>query len=344
MTTIHITNHQASFKIHHKYFKVFHQQQQLTSIPIRNISQFIIFGNIKLPKEVIQVVRLERIPVLYLTETGEYSGRLENPSPTQTKYLNYQQKRLRDREFNLAIAQSIIWAKLHNQHTFLQSWSRYQANQIIQRSLNYLTLLMDNLSAAPSIEDLQGYIEEADNVYRSAITSLLSFYEPFPAAEAKQISKFFNLGNQLLHQYIYTHLMTAGLHPDYGVIHSEIHHDLPLAWDLSAEFFAPIVDDLVLNFVRNLTNSNGNGNGKKHHTILQRFLQHWEGKLKSFVLHPYAGEISYRQCIDLQVKEYIASLLGDVEYYRPLALKFHPNHSIFTNIPEKQKPALTLVK
>jgi CRISPR-associated protein Cas1 len=61
-------------------------------------------------------------------------------------------------------------------------------------------------------------------------------------------------------------------------------------------------------------------------------------------LHPYAGEVSYRQCIDLQVREYISSLLGDVEYYRPLALKFHPNHSSFTNIAENKKPALTLVK
>jgi CRISP-associated protein Cas1 len=30
----------------------------------------------------------------------------------------------------------------------------------------------------------------------------------------------------------------------------------------------------------------------------------------------------------LQVKEYIASLLGDVEYYRPLALKFHPESEV----------------
>ncbi|WP_290889689.1 hypothetical protein [Fischerella sp.] len=53
-------------------------------------------------------------------------------------------------------------------------------------------------------------------------------------------------------------------------------------------------------------------------------LLHWEAKLRTFVLHPYAGEVSYRQCIDLQVREYLACLLGDVEYYRPLALKFNP--------------------
>ena len=128
-------------------------------------------------------------------------------------------------------------------------------------------------------------------------------------------------------------------------MHREEHHELPLAWDFAAEFRAPIVDDLVLNFVRNLSKVNGNGNGKKHpNTILQSFLQHWEGKLRTFVLHPYAGEVTYRQCIDLQVREYVASLLGDVEYYRPLALKFHPSYSDFTNLVSPKKPALTLVK
>lgn len=111
---------------------------------------------------------------------------------------------------------------------------------------------------------------------------------------------------------------------------------------MSAEFRAPIVDDLVLHFTRYLANTNGNG--KKSYTLIQRFLQHWEGKLKTFVLHPYVGEVTYRQCIDLQVREYISSLIGDVEYYRPLALKFHPNPLNFTNIVETQKPILTLVK
>jgi CRISP-associated protein Cas1 len=346
MTTIHITEQDALLKIHHRHLKVFHQQQQRISIPIRNISQFIIFGNIKLPKEVIQIARLQQIPVLYLTETGEFVGRLENPSPVQAKYLSYQRRRLRDVEFNRATAESIIWAKLHNQHTFLQSWSRYHANYTTQCALDYLTLLMENLPVAPSIEDLREYIVEANNSYNCAFASLLSFYKPYPAT-AKQVSKLLNLGNQLLHQYIYIHLQSAGLHPDYGILHSDSDYELPLALDFAAEFKAPIVDDLVLNFVRNVTNTNGNGNGNgksQARTLLQRFLQHWEGKLRTFVLHPYAGEVTYRQCIDLQVREYIASLLGDVEYYRPLALKFHPKHPSFTNIVEQKTPALTLVK
>ncbi|NJL62859.1 MAG: CRISPR-associated endonuclease Cas1 [Methylacidiphilales bacterium] len=346
MSTIYITEPDASFKVQNKYLKVFQQDKQRFFLRISNISQFAIFGNIKLPKDVMQIVRLNQIPVIYFTHTGEYVGRLENPSTVQAKYLNYQRQRLHDREFNRATAESIVWAKLHNQHTFLQNWTRYYTDYTTQRASDYLTLLMDNLSLAPCVEELHQYIEEADKVYYCAIASVLSLYSSNPHTTAKQINRFLTLGNQLLHQYIYNHLKTTGLHPDYGILYRDTHHELPLAWDFSAEFRAPIVDDLVLSFARNLAknNGNGNGNGKKPYTHLQRFLQHWEGKLKTFVLHPYAGEVSYRQCIDLQVKEYIASLLGDVEYYRPLALKFHPEQTNFINILETQKPVLTLVK
>ena len=348
MSTIHITETNITFKVQNKYLKVFHENRQKFFIRINNIDQFIIFGNTKLPKDVMQIIRLNQIPVLYFTRTGEYIGRVENPSTVQAKYLNYQRQSLHNTEFNRATAESMIWAKLHNQHTYLKYWTRNYKDYTTQRALNYVTLLMNNLSIAPSMEELYQYIEEADKVYYCAVASLISFYSSTPYATGKHVSRFLDLGNHLLRQYIYTHLRTAGLHPDYGILHCDNHHELPLAWDLSGEFCAPIVDDLVLHFAQNLikkSNGNGKTNGK-YRNHLKQFLQCWEGKLKSFVLHPYIGQVSYRQCIDFQVKEYIASLLGDVDYYRPLALKmkFNTKHINFTDTVDTQKPALTLVK
>ena len=345
MTTFYLTQENVEIEVTRDYFKASLQNQQVFRSRISNVSQFIIFGNMRLPKEVIKAIYSYKIPTLYLSTQGYgYIGRLENPSNSRPKYLTQQRKRARDVKFILATVESMIWAKLHNQHTFLQGWTQYHFNYAIERALEYLTLLMDNLSLASSVEELREYSEEADNVYRCAFASLLEFYKPCERT-VKEVSTLLNLGTRLLHQYIYTILNTVELHPDYGVLHHDIHHELPLAWDFTAEFQAPIVDDLVLNFVRNLASSNGNGNGKKRSlTLLQNFLYHWEAKLRTSVLHPYAGEVSYRQCIDLQVREYLACLLGNITYYRPLALKLHPNHSQFANIVEPQKAALTLVK
>ncbi|MBW4629031.1 MAG: CRISPR-associated endonuclease Cas1 [Brasilonema octagenarum HA4186-MV1] len=352
MSTIYITEQDASLKTQLNYLKVFHQQKQCVCIRIRNVSQIIFFGNIHLPKEVIKMVRSHEIPVLYLTADGEFLGRLENTSQLKCKYLTYQRQHTRDVEFNRATAESIIWAKLHNQQVFLQSWTRHHANHITQRASNYLTLLMDNLPIAISIDELREYNSEADKVYYCAIAELLNFYNPCSRTTAKQISRLLSLGYQLLHQYIYTILDTTGLHPDYAILHRNTHHEFPLACDFMAEFRAPIVDDLVLNFVRQfpqlhangaVVNSNGNGKNRPR-TLLQTFLQHWEAKLRTMVLHPYAGEVSYRQCIDLQVREYLACLLGDVEFYRPLAFKHNPARSDFAGMITQKQAPLTLVK
>ncbi|MEC4812225.1 MAG: CRISPR-associated endonuclease Cas1 [Scytonema sp. PMC 1069.18] len=345
MSTIYITEKDALIKAQHTYLKVFHQQKQKICIRLSNVSQLIIFDNRNLPSDIIKTLRSHHISVLYLTQNGEMIGRLENPFQLKAKYLTYQRQRRRDKEFKRATAESIIWSKLHNQHTFLQNWTHYHANYATQRALNYLTLLMDNLPTATSLDELREYSEEADNIYYFALASLLNFYNPCSRTTTKRISGLLNLGNQLLHQYIYTILITTGLHPNYAILHSNGFHELPLAWDFTEEFRALIVDDLVLNFFRYHlnSNSNGNGNGKNQsRTLLQHFLQHWEAKLRTFVLHPYAGEVSYRQCIDLQIREYLACLLDEVEFYRPLAFKHHPVRS--SGVITPQQVPLTLVK
>ena len=343
MSTIYITEQNANIQIQHHYLKVFHQQKQCVSLRISNVSQIIIFGNITLPKEIIKVVVAHQIPVLYITPFGEIIGRLENTSQRQYKYLTCQHQRIRNRELKRATAESMIWAKLHNQHRFLQSWTHHHANYIIQRALNYLTLLIDNLPTATSLNELREYSEEADKVYDSAVTSILSFYNVCSHINQKPINGFLNLGYQLLNQYIYTLLNSVGLHPNYAILSRNSDYELPLAWDLSAEFRAPIVNDCVLTFVRNFSHTNGNGESHSR-TILQRFLQHWEAQLRTFVIHPYAGEVSYRQCMDLQVREYIACLLGDVEYYRPLAFKHHPAHFDIADAVAPVQVPLALVK
>ncbi|KAB8313882.1 CRISPR-associated endonuclease Cas1 [Tolypothrix campylonemoides VB511288] len=351
MPNIYITEQDALLKTQNQNFQVFHQQAQCISVPIRHVNQIIIFGNLHLPRDVMKTMRLHHIPVLYLTQQGEYLGRLENTSQLQPKYLAYQRKRSRDVEFTRATAESIIWAKLHNQHLFLQTWTRYQKHHASQMALNYLSLLMDDLPMAKSLNELREYDEEANNLYYPAFSNLLNFHHGCSRTTKNLINTLLNLGYQLLHQHIYTLLHTSKLHPDCAIFHHQSHHEFPLACDLMAEFRAPIVDDLVMNFVKNrfLADANGttsnNGNGiNSWRTLLKTFLQHWEAKLRTVVLHPSAGEVTYRQCMELQIREYLACVLGEIEYYRPLALKFHPVHPDFTNTVEPQKVPLGLVK
>ncbi|MBW4631940.1 MAG: CRISPR-associated endonuclease Cas1 [Iphinoe sp. HA4291-MV1] len=120
MSTIYITEQDASLKIQHHYLKVFHQQKQCICIRIRNVSQIILFGNIHLLKEVMKIVLSHQIPVLYLTPDGEFLGRLENTSQLKRKYLTNQRQHTRDVEVIPSVSELVFHPKIGvaaRQHT-----------------------------------------------------------------------------------------------------------------------------------------------------------------------------------------------------------------------------------
>jgi CRISPR-associated protein Cas1 len=55
-------------------------------------------------------------------------------------------------------------------------------------------------------------------------------------------------------------------------------------------------------------------------SALDTFIRHWDQHLAAPIHHLYIGATTHRHCIDLQVQEYIATLLGDQTDYRPLLL------------------------
>jgi CRISPR-associated protein Cas1 len=56
-------------------------------------------------------------------------------------------------------------------------------------------------------------------------------------------------------------------------------------------------------------------------SALEVFIQQWDAKLSATVHHLYAGEATYHQCLEIQAQEYIACLLEEETFYRPLLLQ-----------------------
>ena len=95
------------------------------------------------------------------------------------------------------------------------------------------------------------------------------------------------------------------------------------------EFRAQIVDSFVSYLVNSkillledFTSPDELGGVYLQPDALKKYLKHWEEKLYSEVTHPQTGyKVSLRRCIELQVREYIAALMGEVEVYRPMIWK-----------------------
>lgn len=347
MPTVYITEPGALLKVQGKSLNVWQQQELRLTLSLAQVSQIIIFTHSHIAPKTVKVLLSAEIPTLFLTSQGEYVGRLETDTNNLSKYLAKQVQRSHDSEFIRATAESSLWAQLHNQLILLKNVTLGQFNPSLQLAENFLTLLMDDLTTAHSLNELREYAASAASFYYPAFAFLLPHQFKFQrrsSCKANPINVLLNIGYALLHQQIHCFLKSAGLHPDWANLHQETNHNSPLACDLMGEFRAVLVDELVINLLnsriitlKHFTLPDAQGKVELHTHALKLFLQHWEEKLKTTVNHPHAGEVTYRQCLQLQVQEYLACLLGDVEHYRPLLMST-PDIQSDINITQAVEP------
>ncbi len=171
---------------------------------------------------------------------------------------------------------------------------------------------------------------QAAHVYFQAYGTLLK--EPFTFEKRTRrpptdpVNSLLSLGYTLLSQNLYSLVQSVGLHTHFGNLHTPRSNHPALVSDLMEEFRAPIVDSFVAYLVNSkiftledFTPPDDRGGVYLHPGSLRVFLKHWEDKLKTKVTHPYTGyRVDYRRCLELQVWEYIACLMGEQPTYRAM--------------------------
>ncbi len=357
MITIYVTEPGSYITVQNDHLLVFNLERLYYKVIINQVSQIVIFGKSTVTREAASLALFRRIPILFLSNQGEYLSSLEYKWQREPKYLPYQEDRADDQEFAKKTAESLIRAKLHNCCVLLLQSTPNYSPAAVQIALDVILLLIDDLSMADSIEELQEYEMMAATFYYAALAELLpselNFEQRTQRIATDPVNRLLNLGYALLHQQIYTFVRTWGLHPDWANLHHSNHHDSPLVWDLMAEFRAPLVDELVLDLVNShiLTledftaqEQHHNGRVYLYPDGLRIFIQFWEDKLQAQIVHPHAGKVSGRRCLELQVQEYIACLLKDVEFYRPMHVKLNPTSLPVYPSVEQETECLVLTK
>lgn len=333
MTTLYVTDQGAYLKVHNQQFQVFHHQELRICVPVNRVSHVVLFGCCNISHGAVKLALARRIPVLFLSQKGRYFGRLETDGEAKVEYLAQQVKYSRDPDFTKATAESIIRAKLHNSRVLLQRLNRRRRTDAAQKAINSIALLMDNLPLAESIEVLRGYEGKAATLYFQALGSLFvgafAFEKRTKRPPTDPINSLLSLGYTLLSQNVYSFVQAVGLHTHFGNLHVPSDHHPALVSDLMEEFRAQLVDSLVAYLTNSkifvpedFTPSDERGGVYLYADSLKKFIKHWEEKLQTEVTHLHTGyKVSYRRCLELQVREYISCLTGQQEVYRPMLWK-----------------------
>ncbi|MBA3922962.1 MAG: CRISPR-associated endonuclease Cas1 [Nostocaceae cyanobacterium] len=354
MITIYVTEPGSYITVQNDHLLVFHQEQLYYKVFIPQVSQIVIFGKSTVKSEAASLALFRRIPILFLNNHGESLSSLEYKWQREPKYLPQQKDRADDQEFAEATAESVIRAKLHNCCVLLLQSTPNYSPPAVQIALDVILLLIDDLSMADSIDELQEYEMMAATFYYAALAALLpselNFEQRTHGWATDPVNRLLNLGYALLHQQIYTFVKTWGLHPDWANLHQSIYYDSPLVWDLMAEFRAPLVDELVLDLVNSHILTLEDFTIQEHGRVylypegLRTFIQYWEDKLRAQIVHPHAGKVTGRRCLELQVRSYIACLLKDVDFYRPMHVKLNATPLPVYPSVEQETESLVLTK
>ena len=329
MTTIYVAQPQSELKVQSRQLQIFQQQRFCFAVPLNRVNQVIILGNQPWAQKAVNLALSLNIPVLYFEPNGTCQEYLM-PSTEPATYFHVQLERSQDHSFNRDTAESIVRAKLHNAQVMLRQLShQYQPNHAIpapvQQVLHLIQRLMDDLPMAPSLPVLKSYEDTSSSFYRAALHRLLPPTFRRQNQGLSPLRRLSDLGTALLSQRIQVALQTAGLDVDIANLHCDALHRPPLVCDFLSELHIPLVDALVLRLLMTQQIEPQDfiwvGQGIfLEPQALDTFIQQWDQHLAAPFHHPYTGETTHRQCIDLQIQEYIATLLEDQIDYRPLFL------------------------
>ncbi|MDB9512479.1 CRISPR-associated endonuclease Cas1 [Kamptonema animale CS-326] len=337
MSTLYVTDQGSYLSIYNQQFQVFYQQQLQIKVPAMRVSHIILFGCCNVSHGAVSCALHRRIPLLYLSQRGRYFGRLQSDGRAKVEYLTRQIICSMNPEFVRLQAEAIVRAKLHNSRILLMRLNRRKsknADEIsVLQAVEMLEMLMESLHLADSMDALRGYEGKAATVYFQALGSLFS--GPFAfAVRTKRpptdpINSLLSLGYTLLSQNVSSFVEAMGLHTHFGNLHVPRDNHPALVSDLMEEFRAQVVDSLVAYLINSqifiaddFTRPDERGGVFLQPHALKKFLKHWDEKLLSETTHPHTGyKVAYRRCLELQVREYVSALMGEVEVYRPMMWK-----------------------
>lgn len=299
--------------------------QVLQDIPAINIERIVLFGNVHLTTPAVAFVLKEGIDVVYLSSHGTYRGRFQPPWAKDAHLRQLQYRASLDESFRLAISKRFIQGKLSNMAALCR---RQKGSAEVSTMLRRLDQLSRRAAQANGLNELRGYEGAASTTYYKAFRLFLKQNFGFSARShhppRDPINALLSLGYTLLYNEIYALINVVGLDPYMGFFHEVKRGHAALASDLMEEWRPIIADSLVLFLVNRGELTGAHFRLPQPDQVcltkegLARFVRRYEDRLASQVHHPRLQKrLSYRQCLEAQVRHLVECILGKAKTYQP---------------------------
>ncbi|NJR61337.1 MAG: CRISPR-associated endonuclease Cas1 [Cyanobacteria bacterium CRU_2_1] len=294
-------------------------------IPIAEVERILVFGRVQLSTATMTVCLEHQIPVIFLSQLGDYKGHLWSAALGDLEAEAAQFRQREQNAFRLEVARAIVLGKLANSKQLLVRLNRKQDLPEVLTAINGLLQDMEavaDTNRCTTREQLMGYEGVAAARYFAALGKLIrnpgfSFTERTRRPPKDPMNSLLSFGYTLLFNNVLSLILAEGLNPYLGNLHGSDRKEAFLAFDLVEEFRSPIVDTLVMQLVNQKTLKptdftwfTAEGGVYLVEPARRVFLKQFEQRMTQTLVHPDAAEpISYRRVIQLQVRRYKRTLL-----------------------------------
>ncbi|NMB54847.1 MAG: CRISPR-associated endonuclease Cas1 [Leptolinea sp.] len=324
MPPVYIVQQNAKIRIRNRRLQVENGEEEnaevLTSIPLAQVDQVVLFGNISLTTPAINALLETECDVVFLTADGDFRGRLVGSVTPHVPLRRAQYERTGSPEFILPTIKGILLSKVSHQRTLLQRHSRDAPDKVVSAAIDQLGQSMLSIPHKTLPSSLLG-LEGAATAgyfcgYRRFFPPEWNFKDRNRRPPADPVNVLLSFGYTLLAQITNGAIQTVGLDPFAGVYHQVAYNRPALALDLMEEF-RPVVDGVVMWCCRSgqITPADFTEGPAERPVILssqgcKRFITAFEERMDKPYTHPIINKrLPLRQCVIEQARQLVRRFL-----------------------------------
>lgn len=314
MPPLYVLQQNSKLRINNRRLQVEVEGEVLSSQPLAQVSQVVLFGNIGLTTPAIDALLLQNTEVIFLTQRGDYRGRLVGTLTPHVPLRRAQYELTGETDFALEMAKGFVAAKLNHLRVLLLRHNREEPQAEITAAADQIQEALEAIPRKTLLSGLLGLEGSASAAYFRGYRRLFDAQWRFEDRNRRPprdpVNVLLSFGYTLLVQITTGAVQAVGLDPYVGFLHEVAYNRPALALDL-AEEFRPVVDGVVLWCCRGgqLTLQDFTPGTAERPVILseagqRRFIQAFEQRLDQRFMHPLRQmQYPLRQCIQEQARQ-----------------------------------------
>lgn len=299
------------------------REEGTRSIPLNDISQVSLFGNVRFSSAVVSEMLDRGIPILHFSYGGWYRGCTTGLNHKNVELRMAQFKAAMDMNRALDISKKMIAGKIRNCRTMLRR-NDGEVSKIVLDRLAELADMAEAVDCQPSLLGIEGaaaqiYFGHFDGMMKTKGQFSMEGRNKRPPSDPVNAVLSYVYG--ILAKDLFVVLNSVGFDPFLGFHHRPKYGKPALALDLMEEFRPIIGDSTVITLFNNgelkgtdFVNIGAGVSMKKE--ARKAVIRGYERRMNTEITHPlFNYKISYRRVLEVQARLLARHLGGEVREY-----------------------------